>query len=67
MTIKKILPYFLAILSFIVVSVAYFSPVLEGKELYQNDIAHFRGMSKEVREFREANGDANLSAQYLLS
>ena len=53
MNLKKILPYLIAVVCFILVSVAYFSPVLEGKELFQSDIAQFRGMSSEVKEFRE--------------
>ena len=53
MNIKKFLPLLLVLLSFVIVSLAYFSPVLEGKELFQSDIAQFRGMSKEVKEFRD--------------
>ncbi|UCE92962.1 MAG: YfhO family protein [Flavobacteriaceae bacterium] len=53
MNIKKFLPFLIPILSFVVIALAYFSPVLEGKELYQSDIAQFRGMSKEVKEHRE--------------
>ena len=51
--IKKFLPVLLAVLSFVIISLAYFSPVLEGKELFQSDIAQFRGMSKEVKEYRD--------------
>ncbi|MEN8187389.1 MAG: YfhO family protein [Bacteroidota bacterium] len=57
MDFKKILPYLIAILTFVVISLAYFSPVLDGKELFQSDIAQFRGMSKEIRDFREANNE----------
>ena len=57
MNIKSIIPYLVAILTFVIVSLAYFSPVLEGKKLFQNDIAHFRGMSKEVKEFRVEHGE----------
>ncbi|MEN8124170.1 MAG: YfhO family protein [Bacteroidota bacterium] len=57
MNFKKIIPYLIAVLSFIVISLAYFSPVLEGKKLYQNDIAHFRGMSKEIQDFRAENSE----------
>ena len=57
MSAKKYLPYLLAILSFVIVSLAYFYPVLEGKELFQSDIAQFRGMASEVREFRDQNGE----------
>jgi len=52
MDYKKTIPYIVAVLTFVIVSLAYFSPVLEGKKLFQNDIAHFMGMSKEVKEFR---------------
>jgi len=53
MRIKKLLPYLIVFLSFVIVSLAYFSPVLDGKQLFQSDIAQFRGMSKEVKEFRD--------------
>ena len=57
MIFKKVIPYLIAILTFLVVSLAYFSPVLEGKKLFQSDIAQFRGMSKEVQEFRAEHGE----------
>ena len=57
MSAKKYLPYLLAILSFVIVSLAYFYPVLEGKELFQSDIAQFRGMASEVREYRDTQGE----------
>jgi hypothetical protein len=57
MDFKKILPYLIAILTFIIVYLAYFSPVLKGQELFQSDIAQFRGMSKEVKEFRVEHGE----------
>ena len=55
--LKKILPYFIVIVGFIFVSVAYFSPVLEGKKIFQNDIKHFIGMAKEVNDFRAENNE----------
>jgi hypothetical protein len=57
MSAKKYLPYLFAVLSFVIVSLAYFYPVLEGKELFQSDIAQFRGMASEVREFRASTGE----------
>ena len=51
---KKILPYIIAILTFTIVSLAYFSPVLEGKQLSQSDINQFKGSSKEIVEHRTA-------------
>lgn len=54
-TIKKIIPYLVAILLFSVVSVTYFYPVLEGKKIFQNDIKQFIGMAKETNDFRAEN------------
>ncbi|MCK0130654.1 YfhO family protein [Flavobacteriaceae bacterium F08102] len=48
----KIVPYVTALLIFVVVAIAYFSPVLEGKQLFQNDIANFKGVSKEISDYR---------------
>ena len=53
--IQKLLPFFIAILIFISASLAYFSPVLKGEKLFQSDIAQFRGMSKEIADFRKEN------------
>ena len=53
--IQKFLPFIIAIFVFVVASLAYFSPVLKGEKLYQSDIAQFRGMSKEIADFREKN------------
>ncbi|MFD1315593.1 YfhO family protein [Namhaeicola litoreus] len=57
MSFKKSLPFFIAISIFIIASLAYFSPVLDGKELFQSDIAQFRGMAKEVQDFRAKTGE----------
>ena len=57
MLFKKFLPYIIVLCSFVVVSLAYFSPLLEGKALFQSDIAQFRGMSKEVNDFRQQYGE----------
>lgn len=50
---KQLLPYLIAFVTFTLVALAYFSPVLEGKKIFQSDIAQFRGMSKEIKDFRE--------------
>ncbi len=57
MNFKKILPYLIAVLTFVIISLTYFSPVLEGKKLFQSDIAQFRGMSKEIQDFRAEHGE----------
>lgn len=57
---KKIFPYATAILVFIGITLAYFSPLLEGKRLDQHDINMFKGMSKEIADFREKTGEEAL-------
>ena len=48
----KFYPHLLAILGFVVISLLYFYPVLQGKALYQSDIAQYTGMAKEQNDFR---------------
>lgn len=57
MNFKKITPYIIAVLSFIIVSLVYFSPVLQGKKILQSDIVQFTGMSKEIQDYREKYGE----------
>ena len=54
-SLPKIAPYLIAIILFMVVSIAYFSPVLEGKKIQQSDITQFKGSSKEIADFRAEN------------
>ena len=46
------MPHIAALIVFLVISFAYFTPALEGKVLRQGDNIHFRGMSKEIADFR---------------
>jgi hypothetical protein len=57
---KTIFPFATAILVFIGITLAYFSPLLEGKRLDQHDITMFKGMSKEIVDFREKTGEEAL-------
>lgn len=57
---KQVLPYVVAILIFIGMSFAFFNPVLEGKKMRQSDITIFKGMSKEIVDFREKTGEEPL-------
>ncbi|MCD6201758.1 MAG: YfhO family protein [Bacteroidales bacterium] len=58
--IKNIYPHLLAILLFLTLTFAYFSPMLQGKGLEQHDIAQYKGMSKEIVDFRKATGQEPL-------
>jgi len=53
--LNQFYPHFLAIAGFILVSLIYFYPVLQGKKIFQSDIAQFTGMAKEQNDFRAAN------------
>ena len=57
MKIKKAYPYLIAIVLFVIASLLYFSPVLKGQKLNQSDITQFRGMSKEIVDFRADKGE----------
>jgi hypothetical protein len=50
--LQKFFPHALAILGFVIVSTLYFFPVLQGKQIYQSDIAQYTGMAKEQNDFR---------------
>ncbi|MBC9795643.1 YfhO family protein [Sinomicrobium weinanense] len=54
---KKLLPHAIIVLVFIVISVGYFTPVLQGKKIFQSDIVWFNGMAKEQRDFIKKTGE----------
>ena len=56
-SLKKILPHLLVLVGFIVCSLAYFSPVLQGKVIYQSDIVHYTGMAKQQKDFKAQSGE----------
>jgi len=57
---RKLLPYATAILVFLVIIVIYFYPALEGKKMEASDLIHFKGMAKEIVDYREKTGDEAL-------
>ncbi|WP_179353665.1 YfhO family protein [Winogradskyella vidalii] len=56
-SIKRLLPHLLVLIGFVVLSLAYFSPVLEGKKINQSDIMHYIGMAEQQKEFAETTGE----------
>jgi len=54
---KKFLPHILVVFGFIIISLAYFSPVLQGKEIFQSDIVQYIGMAKQQNDFRAKTGE----------
>jgi hypothetical protein len=54
--LKKVLinslPHAIAVLLFVAISWTYFSPLMSGFDLIQGDVDNWRGMSKEVMDYR---------------
>lgn len=57
---EKSVPHVIAVVLFLIITFAYFYPLLEGKELIQSDITQFRGMAKEIVDYREETGEEAL-------
>lgn len=57
---KKWLPYLGAIVIFLIITMVYFAPLIEGKRILQSDIVNFQGMSKEIVDFRATTGQEPL-------
>jgi hypothetical protein len=56
MRIKQLAPYLIAIVIFVIASITYFHPVLTGQKIKQSDITQFKGMSKEIVDYRAEKG-----------
>ncbi len=53
--INRFYPHAIAILGFVIISVLYFYPVLQGKQIFQSDIVQYTGMAKEQNDLRAAD------------
>lgn len=49
-----------AIIIFLLISIIYMFPALEGKNIRQQDVVQYKGMSKELVDYREATGEEAL-------
>ncbi|NNE31033.1 MAG: hypothetical protein HKN40_01555, partial [Winogradskyella sp.] len=54
-SLKRLLPHALILIGFVVISLVYFSPVLQGKKIFQSDIMHYIGMAQQHKSFAETN------------
>jgi len=52
--LQKLYPHALVLLGFVLISLIYFYPVLQGKQIFQSDIVQYTGMAKEQNDFRKA-------------
>ena len=54
---KRILPHLAVLVLFVVASLAYFYPVMQGKTIFQSDIVQYTGMAKQQNDFRKQTGE----------
>ena len=52
---QKLWPHAVAVSVFILISLVYCKPALEGKVLQQSDIMHWKGMSKDIQDYRDTH------------
>lgn len=54
---KRLLPWITGLALFVLASLNFYAPQLDGKSLGQGDIAQYAGMSQDIKEHREATGE----------
>ena len=54
---KSTIPHIVAVLTFLVLTLVYFSPVLEGKDIKQDDAIGSMGWGKDARDYHEESGE----------
>ena len=60
LNLKKAWPIVAGVLIFVAITLFYFSPLLEGKRLYQSDIVNHQGAAKELVDYRTQTGEEAL-------
>ena len=58
--IKSALPHIISFIVMILLSVIYFMPQFQGKEMVKGDIVSFKGVAAEALEYEEKTGEAAL-------
>lgn len=58
--VKSALTHTGILLGLLVITAIYFLPQLQGKVAQQGDIMQYRGMSQEIKEFKEQTGETTL-------
>ena len=57
---KHVLWIALCIVAFALITLVYFSPIMQGKRLKQHDIEMYKGMSKEIVDYKAQTGEQSL-------
>ncbi|MFT5907013.1 MAG: hypothetical protein ACI836_000156, partial [Saprospiraceae bacterium] len=55
--LKKFIPHLVVLVLFVIAALAYFSPVLQNKVIFQSDIAQYQGMAKQLKDYRAAGDE----------
>ncbi len=58
--LKSLLPHVIALGIFLIISISYFHPALDGYVIKSHDVNTYKGMSKELLDFRVENGQEAL-------
>ena len=54
---KALLPHAVAVLVFLTLTLVYFSPVLQGKDIMQDDAIGSMGWGRDAKEYHEESGE----------
>ncbi len=54
--LKKSIPHVVAVIIFLIITLVYFSPILDGKRIDQHDILQANGAAKEIADYRAETG-----------
>jgi len=57
---KTAWPYLVAVIIFLIITMSFLSPLIEGKQILQSDIIHWKGAAKEIVDFRDKTGQEPL-------
>ncbi len=57
---KKSIPHIIAIISFLVITFAFLSPVFSGKDIFGGDTQSYMGMAQEANTYNETHDDQTL-------
>ena len=52
---KELIPHIIAVIAFVIISLIYCKPAIQGKVLQQSDIMHWKGMSKDIQDYRDTH------------
>ncbi len=53
--VRNLLPHLVSVAVFVLVAVIYCKPALQGKVLQQSDVVHWKGMSKDIQDYRDTH------------